>query len=257
MCEGCLNDLKNYVLQADKRGDVTFPFASAQISEITQYPITTRCRGRLKFVEKMSGCLYFVHSVYDYEFRNESPFSVYETINEALPELNENKLFSDLIPYEAIKECRSMLGLDPIMLNNLPGDEAVMAIDAALASSDIIDVNSPKSIKDMLEITKQHTKSSFSKLWADMGTTEDHMTIGSDLQGVFTLLEIFGYWPDKKGVYRKGSRFTDTQHIFNAAHCDSLVTNDKGMKNRAKATFKILDIPTSVLNTNEFQKQIQ
>jgi|GEM_PF-6935648 len=70
-----------------------------------------------------------------------------------------------------------------------------------------------------------------------------------------TSIFMFGHWPDSKGVYNKGSRFADSDHIFNASHCDVLVTRDKGMRNRAIAAYEILNIQTKVVDTNTYFAQ--
>lgn len=256
ICDGQSDGFKSNISTAVRSGRVVYPFSAAQISEITTYPLTERCRTRLDLLSSTSKDIYFVHGVYDYEFRIESPFAVYETITEALPELNENKLFANLIPREHIKAARQQLGLDPVRLNNLSGADAVVEIDRAISGAIPDGVHAPRSIREILEVTKQITQEHFSAQWGQMGTTEDHMTLGNDLHGVFTLLECFGYWPDSEEVYKKGSRFPDAQHTFNASHFDMLVTGDKGMKNRAQAAYAVLGIGTRVMLTAEYEAYI-
>lgn len=257
MCDGRRPEIREFVLESSKNKTTVFPFSAAQISEITKHPISPQCRERLSFLGKISNNIYFVYSAYDYEFRTETPNSVYETINEALPELDTNRLFANFFSFDALKSYREKLGLDPIWLNNLSGSDAVKEIDEALYASIPSDIKAPRSIKELLVFTQKMTRENFSGLWDNLGTTESHMTIGSELQGVFSLLEMFGYWPDSKGVYHKGSRFTDGQHIFNAKHCNILVTNDKGMKNRAEAAYEVLGVNTKVLFTHEYEAQMQ
>jgi hypothetical protein len=256
ICEGRLDSLRSYVLESARTGEVGFPFTAAQISEITEYPLTGRCRKRLEFVGKMSNNLYFVHSVHDYGFRTRSPYNVWETINEALPEFDEKIVLSELVPFEQIKGARKELGLDPKELNNLSGHRAVEVIDKALSDLVHESPSGPRSIKELLEYTKLINRQAFAKQWDAMDTSEAHMTIESDLQAIFSLLETFGYWPDTEKVYRKGSRFPDSQHVFNSAHCHCLVTRDKGMKNRAEAVFSILGIGINVFNTEQYISEL-
>lgn len=252
MCEGRADDLKEHVLYFIREESISYPFSSAQVSEISKYPLTERCEERLGFLEKISRSLYFVHSIYDYEFRVESPFSVHQIIHEALPELNETKMFADFIQFDQMKAMRNTFGLDPVELNNLSGIDAVAVIESKLAEFASRSPGSPRSIYEMIEAARPMIESSFQKLWKDMGTTKEHMSIGQDLKLVFSLLEMFGYWPDSKGVYSKGSRFMDSEHIFNASHCDFLVTRDKGMRNRAVAAYDVLKIKTKVLDTDAY-----
>jgi hypothetical protein len=253
ICDGRLDELKSNISNAVRSGKVVYPFSSSQVSEIAAHPLTERCRARLNLLSSISKDIYFVHSVYEYEFRIQSPLAVYETITEVLPELNENRLFANMIPIEHFKAARQQLGLDPVRLNNLSGREAVAEIDRAISGAVSAGVKAPRSIREILEATKQITREHFSALWEQMGTTEAHMTIGNDLQSVFTLLECFGYWPDSEDVYKKGSRFPDAQHTFNASHFDILVTRDKGMKNRAQAAYAVLGVGTRVLLTSEYE----
>lgn len=256
ICDGQLDGLKSNISNAVRSEKVVYPFSAAQVSEITTHPLTERCRTRLDLLSSISKDFYFVHSIYDYEFRIQSPSAVYETLTEALPELNENILFANLIPIENFKTVRQQLGLDPVRLNNLSGSEAVEEIDRAIAVAVPAGVEAPRSIREILEATRQNTRKHFSALWKQMGTTEDHMVIGDDLRGVFTLLECFGYWPDSKDVYKRGSRFPDSQHTFNASHFDVLVTRDKGMKNRAQAAYAVLGVGTKVMLTDEYETYI-
>lgn len=256
ICDGRLDGLKSNISNAVRSERIVYPFSAAQVSEITAHPLSERCRTRLDLLSTMSRDIYFVHSAYDYEFRIQSPFAVYETITEALPKLNENRLFANMIPLEHFKAARQQLGLDPVRLNNLSGSEAVAEIDRAISGAIPDGVKAPRSIREILEVTKQTTREHFSALWGQIGTTEDHMTIGNDLQGVFTLLECFGYWLDSEEVYKKGSRFPDAQHTFNASHFDVLVTRDKGMKNRAQAAYAVLGVGTRVMLTSEYESYI-
>lgn len=255
MCEGRRNRLRDFVLASAKNKTIVFPFSSCQVAEITKKPLTHRCNERLSFLEAISNNIYFVHSAYDYEFRVESPNSVYETINESQLEVNPTELFANLVPLDSLKLYRKMLGLDPSILNNMTGIEAVAEINNALSAAMSNDVEAPRTIKELLSVLKKIIAESYAPLWENIGTTEEHMSVGWELQGVFSLLETFGYWPDSKGVYAKGSRFADSQHILNAQHCNVLVTNDKGMKYRAEAAYDVLGLSTKVVFTTEYEAQ--
>lgn len=253
VCDGQLDELKSNISNAVRSEKALYPFSAAQVSEITTHTLTERCQTRLDLLSAISKDIYFVHSVYDYEFRIQSPSAVYETLTEALLEIKENTLFGNLIPIEYFQEARKQLGLDPVRLNNLSGPEAILEIDRAMSKANPAGIKAPRSIREILETIKQNTREHFSSLWRQMGTTEEHMTIGDDLRGVFTLLECFGYWPDSKEVYKKGSRFHDSQHTFNASHFDILVTRDKGMKNRSQAAYAVLGVGTKVMLTDEYE----
>ncbi len=248
--------MKSLILASAHKGKRIFPFSATQISEITSNSLSERCNSRLNFLSEISKNIYFVHSTYDYGFRIESPSSVWRTINEVAIVPNENKLFASFIPFDQLRALREQLGLDPNLLNNLDGREAVAVIDKALSAAAPAGIDAPRSIKELLGVVKKIVREQFSPLWASLGTTEKHMTIGNDIGGVFSLLESFGYWPDSEKTYKKGSRFSDGQHVFNASHFDILVTHDKGMKNRSEAVYTVLGINTRVMHSNEFATYI-
>lgn len=256
ICDGYRDSLKAFVQQAAQSRKKLFPFSAALISEITSYPLTDQCLERLRFLSQMSNDLYFVFSLYDHEFRKETPMDVWRTLHEALPELDESALFAEMVPYGVMRKMRNDLGLDPKVLNNMSGSNAVAAIDSVLENAAFENGNGPKSLKEILDCVGTISRDSFSSLNVSLGTTDEHMGKGDQLHGTFALLEAFGYWPDTEAVYRKGSRFSDSQHVFNAAHCDCLVTRDKGMKNRAEAVYSILGIDTEVLHTDDYVREV-
>jgi hypothetical protein len=257
MSDGHADDLKSEVIKAVENGTTVYPFSATQISEITNKSLTDRCNYRLKFISEISQNIYFAYSIYDYEFRIESPFSVWETINEVSFEPNENKLFANFIPFDQFRALREQLSLDPNFLNNLNGREAIACIDSALLASAPDGVDTPRSVKELLDVVKGITREQFSPLWDRLGTTEQQMTLSDDIVGVFSLLESFGYWPDSEKIYKKGSRFPDGQHVFNASHFDVIVTSDRGMKNRAEAVYAVLGIDTAVMNRDEYKLHIK
>jgi hypothetical protein len=69
---------------------------------------------------------------------------------------------------------------------------------------------------------------------------------------LFSMLDFFGYWPDDKETYNKGSRFPDSQHTFNASYFDILVSDDKRLRNRARAVYDVLKIGTKVMSAASF-----
>lgn len=254
MCDGSREGLKNKVLALANSKLSAFPFSSSHVAEITVFPLSTRCSYRLNFLSELSKNFYIVHSIHEYAIKLESPLSVYETINEALPNLNINKLFANVIPHDLLIDYRNKLGLSTVELNNLSGSDAVEIINNALKKNIPSNIETPRSMEEMLEFCKGLNRENFSAQYANLGVTEEHMSYDSDLQFIFNILDLYGYWPDNKAVYEKGSRFTDQLHIFYAKHFELFVTNDKAMKHRAEAAFSILKIKTKVLFTREYEE---
>ncbi|MGR6872842.1 hypothetical protein ACU6U9_11165 [Pseudomonas sp. HK3] len=232
LSEGRLDKFMSHLISPKKLNTYIYPFSAAQVSEVTRNSLTKRCHDRLKLISSISNDLYFVHSIYDYEYRQESPESVWDTITNPNPDLIDKNLLNNLIPFEQMKIMRDQLGLNPDILNNLSGTKAVSTIDEAISRAIPAGSEGPRSLKDMLLLLKKINKEIFSEQWKQMGASGSHMTIGEDLHIIFSLLEGFGYWPDSKKVFKKGSRFADSEHVFNGSHCDILVTRDKRQETR-------------------------
>ncbi len=256
LSEGRLDNFMSHLMNSKELKTYIYPFSAAQVSEVTRNPLTKRCHDRLELISSISNDLYFVHSIYDYEYRQESPESVWDTITNPNPGLVEKDLIKNLISFDQMKDMRDQLGLNPDILNNLSGRKAVSTIDEAISKTIPEGSEGPRSLRDMLLLLRKLNKETFSEQWKQMGTSESHMTIGDDLHIIFSLLEGFGYWPDSKKVFKKGSRFADSEHVFNGSHCDFLVTRDKGMKNRAEAVYSILEKNTRVMLTDEYVEHI-
>jgi hypothetical protein len=256
LSDGRLDKFMSHLMSPKNLKSYIYPFSAAQVSEVTCNPLTKRCHDRLELISSISNDLYFVHSVYDYEYRQESPQSVWDTISNPNPDLVDKNLLNNLIPFEQMKGMRDQLDLNPDILNNLSGAKAVSTIDEAISKTIPSESEGPRSLKDMLLLLKKINKETYSEQWKQMEASDSHMTIGEDLHILFSLLESFGYWPDSKKVFKKGSRFADSVHVFNGSHCDILVTRDKGMKNRAEAVYSILEKNTRVMHTDEYIEHI-
>ena len=118
ICDGREDSLAELLLNSVDNGKYCYPFSAEQVAEITYGNNLERNDKRLKFIDKLITNLYFAHSVYELGFKNESPFAIYETINEVAP-LPEEKELANLISYEQQVEAREAYGIDVNRLNNL------------------------------------------------------------------------------------------------------------------------------------------
>lgn len=64
------------------------------------------------------------------------------------------------------------------------------------------------------------------------------------------ILEKIGYHREK--VEKSRSRLHDVSHIIYAAYCDTFVSMDKKLIHKTKAIYSMLEVPTKVLNLEEF-----
>jgi len=253
LCDGRDDHVREFVDKTNSNSTHVYPFSAESISEITTPELSDQNERRLRYLERLSRCNYFVHSVADFGFRNESPHSVHATINEVVVELDENALFANLISHDQQRQARDLLGLDPNRLNNLNGVEAVAEINAALGGhAPPWDTGVPRSLSELMDRIRIHIGASFASRSKRLEATESLMMRSFEIVILFSMLDSFGYWPDDPKTYSKGSRFPDSRHVFNASYFDVLVSGDKRMRNRAEAAYNILRIPTRVLSVGEF-----
>lgn len=72
-----------------------------------------------------------------------------------------------------------------------------------------------------------------------------------------TLLNIIdsaNYWGDRKTGHSDVARLNDASHAYSAQICNVLVTNDKKMRAKVKATYLFLGVKTEVISEEEFFK---
>lgn len=253
LCDSRAEDLRARVEATAERGAYTYPFSAEQVSEIAASDNQDQNVKRLRYLERLSRCNYFVYSVTEFGFKNESPNSVYETLNEVTIFPNENKLFAGFVSHDQQLQARQSFGLDPNVLNNLDGPQVVSVIDGALrkhAASG--NAGAPASLAELISLTRPHVVASFSDQWKRFGQSESQAMRSYEIVTLFSMLDFFGYWPDDAKTYDKGSRFPDSRHTFNASYFDVLVSNDKRMRNRAQAAYDVLGIKTQVMSAAEF-----
>lgn len=254
--EGRRPELKDHLIRQAERKQTLFPFSAALVLEITDYPKTDRCNERLDFLSVISNDVYYVHSVWEHEFRPESPHTTYDTNRSTFPWLNLPKLFSRFLPNIAAKYTRSKLGLGPNILNNMTPTEAITAIDKALLVAAERSNTEYRSLSVQIEKSREFAIQTHGKQWKNMGTTPEHMLYGHELEQAFILLDFYGYWSDNKRVYAKGSRYADTEHLSAGRQCQYLVTRDKGMRKRAKAVYHLANLNTEVMSTEAYESQV-
>lgn len=260
ICDGREDGLAELLLNSVDSGKYCYPFSAEQVAEITFGNNFERNEKRLKFVEKLSNNLYFSHSVYELGFKNESPFVIYETINEVAP-LPEEKELTNLISYEQQVEAREVYGIDVTRLNNLNPKEAIEYLNSMFRDyeyPEITDISKvPRSLDDYIEFNRKNTIEHFSALWDSMGANHDLMLRDNTIVTLFSLLDTFGFWADSKQTYKKGSRFSDSSHTFNASNFGALVSRDKRLIMKSGVVFHYVGIVTTTNLTDEFREHLE
>lgn len=259
ICDGRGEGLDELLMESVDAGEYCYPFSAEQISEITFGNNVERNVQRLKFIEKLSNNLYFAHNVYELGFKHESPFSVYETINEVAPLPEENDLLN-FITHEQQVEARKAYGIDVNKLNNLSPKEVIEYLNYILAnfeypeSADV--TQAPRSLDDFIAFNRKNTIEHFSALWDSMGASHELMLRNNTIVSLFSLLDTFGFWADSKSTYKKGSRFGDSRHTFNASHFGALVSRDKRLVMKSGVVFYSVGIKAKTYLTDVFRTHL-
>ena len=97
--------------------------------------------------------------------------------------------------------------------------------------------------------TIQPDKNLFSFM-SDSNPIKQFSTFESQFKSVCLGLDIFGYHPENKNKQITNID-ADASHIFYAAHCDYLVSADKGLRAKAEAMYKEYGFATKVIRPEE------
>jgi hypothetical protein len=250
--DGRRDDLKLCIEKMLDGGEYLFPFSAEQVGEITTAEQSSQNALRLSYLRKISRGKYFSHSTNELEFRNEDPEVVHGTINEVPTPLSPEKLFAEFVSLDQLRSARAALELDPSRLNNLSGQEAVEEINRALSKLASKQGVGPRTINELMEVLVGIVRTAFGDQWVQLGQTEESALRDFQIVTLFMVLDAFGYWPDDLNTFKKGSRFPDSRHVFNASFFNILVSDDKKMRRRAQAVYEVLNIRTKVLSPSEF-----
>jgi hypothetical protein len=250
--EGKAADLLSKILHSLDDGTHIYPFSAEHVAEITAPCYPEENNERLRFLSIISRNQYFVSSIYELGFKVSSPFTVYGTLNEVLIP-NEKRLFANVITHKEQRAAQEAYGFDTRELNNLTGKDAIDRINSVLSSYKYPEgVSVPRSLAEILMLNMQNTVKHFGPLWKQLGASEERMLRDNEIVGLFTLLETFGYCSDDRKTYDKGSRFSDSRHVFSASFFDVFVTRDRRLRNRAEAVYHALGINTLVLSDKQW-----
>jgi len=180
--------------------------------------------------------------------------SVYDTISEVDLGFDTDKFISNLIPYEALKYARNLLTLDPAQLNNISPEKAIDEIDEIITSKEIKDRYWPDYegdlsfrglIRKSFEIVEQKA---VLPIFGSLYSQNKYYVLQSVIIMAFSLLDSFGFWPDRKEIYKKASRFADSEHAFNGAFANLVISEDKRFCMKSRAVYSLLDKSPKVLN---------
>lgn len=257
VCDGRLPELSALLLRAVDGGKHSFPFTAEQISEVTFGDDVERSKARLQFLSQLSRDQYFADSVQDLGFRTESPFSVWSTLNGAVLAPGTVHDIANFVSYDQLRQAREQLGLDSRKLNNMSPRGAIDCIESIFAPIDApTDMVVPRSLSDFLSFIIGNHREHFSDLWRQMEASPDRMLVDKTIVILFSLFDSFGFWPDDRVTYEKGSRFADGKHAFNASNFDVFVSRDRRLLNKSAAVYEYLGLQVSVQTTEAFEREL-
>ena len=106
---------------------------------------------------------------------------------------------------------------------------------------------SPKEVIEHIDfVLNKHLLSGFETI-IDLAGTDLHQKIAT----IFNLLDIVGYWKDRKNLKSDLARMYDSSHAFFSTYCDYFISNDKRARYKTKVAFEIYKIQTQVLSYEE------
>lgn len=237
--EGKYPDLLESLCLAKKSG-VLVPFSSTQIEEATKIRNTNEIINRLNFISEISDGVYFENSSKDFGLIRRSPFEVYGTLSET-PDISKIlKFIGNIISRPMLKATRRAMGFDPKKLNEIPPEDIWEEIDKVILNSRFAK-KLPESFQEspVVGFVRYATKDSasrFGSIHESLGGVKERGE-GPDItvSVLFSILETFGYFPERKKVFEKASRFNDASHCFYALWSDVCISEDRGFRMKSRA----------------------
>jgi hypothetical protein len=228
------SDIKNILMNSKDR--FIYPFGVEQIKEISSPTNSGRNQVRFIFLSELTDDNFFF-------LENEKCRVLKKKPSECYTQLETH--FSDYLKYDAsmtndsyeqICKLRDELGISANILNNSSSSEAIQAINSAIAIQSrnknlkISNIDSIASLINQAFMSRLKQNAS-NDVYDSLECSRLHFTC------LFNLLDAFGYWPDTKRVYLKGSQISDAAHAMNASYFKYLVTNDKRFSRKAQAIY--------------------
>jgi hypothetical protein len=217
-----------------------FPFSASHIQEIDNIfnadkdKRETYINQHLQTVAGISNNLYFYQNLKnEVQLINEPPSEVLKTIREVPFAKTAMQSFTNLVSADQKEELRKMLGINPNEINNYSPSEVVEQLNTVLTNS-----NLNCTFFDLIE--------------NGIKTNPQGHTFGLSerFAAVYEMLDLLGYWKDKQTSTSNYARLWDSNHAFFAAHCDYFISDDLRNRYKAKVTYSLFNIRTTVIGSN-------
>ncbi|MFV1985127.1 MAG: hypothetical protein ACC657_16380 [Thiohalomonadales bacterium] len=240
LINGDYPELQKAINFAKLDGKFIIPFTSTHVEEATNIKSKSEQKQRLQFLSELSENNYFENSVTDLGLVKRHPTEVYNTITEVWIPKGLMRKLGNIITRPMLMLIRKLLKLDPQKLNNIPPNKVWGEIDQIIKSSNYankLPAYMKKSpIREILKFNEDTSIEQFGAINESFGVLASR-AIASDMKvaSLYSLLETFGYYPEKKKTFEKASRFADGLHCYYSQWSEICVSRDKGFRAKSQA----------------------
>lgn len=265
--EGKHKEFLDALRRLKQEDSIQLPYSSTHIEEICNFKMQDKqkqnaeIKSRLDFISELTSNLYFCNDMVSTQCKEEHPTVVYETINFMPTKIDYKALLANLISYDALKNSRNQLNLDPHYLNNIKPVDSIKEIDKYLSNASKQfgqtysgDISVIELLRKGLEISEDaHKGSGYHNIISKKESYHNENVIVT----LFSLLDSFGFWSDKKENYSTGSQYGDAIHCFNGSNCDYVISNDLRFCNKSLAVYEYLNAKTGVFHLQKDYLEIK
>lgn len=261
LIDGKYPKLRSALEDARKNG-FFLVFTDSHVEEATNIRNRKEKMQRLQYLSDISDDYYFECSILDFGIVQRKPHEVYETINSVLLPKDLLRGLGNIISRPMMMAFRRIFGLEPSKLNNTDPSDVWSIIDNTLLDSryagSLPDSFRDSPIKGFMRQGEENAIRYFSESNQIMGAAPDRAAgPDSKVAQLYMLLEMFGYYPDKKKVFEKGSRFNDSRHCFYSLWSEVCISRDKGFRKKSEAIASLIGSDTKYVSPENADRYIR
>ncbi|MEP0176886.1 MAG: hypothetical protein ABJH28_13970 [Paraglaciecola sp.] len=221
------------------KNEFYIPFTAEHVEEASKIRSKVEIENRLEFLSDLTGNMYFENSVLDTRLVLRHPKEVKATLDEVLLPTGFLKWCANVISRPVLMLLRKSIGIDPSELNNCPPETVWDEIDKKILESKYA-AKVPKvngsPLRALIKLNEENSVRQFRSTSIIMGAPLDRAK-NSDMKisGLYSMLESFGYYPENKKTYKKGSRFADASHCYYSQWAELCISRDRGFRMKSQA----------------------
>ena len=232
-------DLLNALKIGVEKRKFFIPFTAEHVEEASKIKSKAEVDARLEFLSELTGNIYFENSVLDRGLVIRHPKDVKATLDEVLLPAGFLKWCANFISRAMLILFRKTIGIDPCELNNSPPENVWDEIDRKILESKYgkkVPIVNGSPLRALIKLNEENSVRQFRTTNIIMGAPLDRAR-ASDMKisGLYSMLESFGYYPENKKIYEKGSRFADASHCYYSQWAELCISRDKGFRMKSQA----------------------